>query len=77
MGKATTRISDHAVIRYLERHYNFDFEGVRAKLNTEAVQMAGNMGARAVILPEGRLVIEDRTVVTFLPSRKRGRKGRG
>ena len=66
---ASVRISDHAVIRFLERHYGFDFEAERAKLDSPVVQKAGMFGNCTVKTSFGRLVIQDKTVVTFLPPR--------
>lgn len=67
-------ISDHAVLRYLERAYGLDVEAVRAEMMV-GVPAAIDFGARVVICHGVRLIIRDgRTVVTVLPKRKgRGR----
>lgn len=65
----TVRISDHAVIRYLERHYGFDFEAVRREMDTPALQLAGEMGAEALKWNGGRLIIRDQCAVTFLANK--------
>lgn len=72
------RVTDHAVIRYLERHYGFDFEKMRAQLDTPTVRLAAKMKARSVKFNGGRLIIENDTVITYLPSkaeRKRHTQG--
>lgn len=68
----TPRISDHAVIRYLERRHGFDFEAVRAEMLTKAVRVAVEFGASTVVDGlGGRLIIRNGTVVTYLPARRR------
>lgn len=59
-------ISDHAVIRYLERCYGFDFEEVRDEIVTPAVRAAGNMGAACVKVAAGTFKITGRTITTFI-----------
>lgn len=61
------RVSDHAVLRYLERASGMDFAAVRHKLLTPNVVAAMKAGARAVKVDGGRLIIKDDTVVTFAP----------
>lgn len=68
-AKVEPRISDHAVIRYLERRFDFDFNAIRNSLLTNAVKMAINMGAQAVKVDGGKFMIRDHTVTTFVPRR--------
>ena len=42
------RVSDHAVVRFLEREYGFDFEAVRESLLTDTVIAAMDAGATSV-----------------------------
>ena len=64
--KEKPRVSDHAVIRYLEREYGFTFEDIREKLLTPFVLAAMDAGAEAVQLNGGTLKIKGRTVVTYV-----------
>lgn len=60
------RVSDHAVIRYLERKYGFTFEDVRAEMLTPAVLNAMDAGANGVKLNGGTFKIKGRTVTTYV-----------
>jgi predicted nucleic acid-binding Zn-ribbon protein len=64
--KEKPRVSDHAVIRYLEREYGFTFEDIREKLLTPFVLAAMDAGAEAVQLNGGTLKLKGRTVVTYV-----------
>jgi len=61
-------ISDHAILRYLERVSGVDVDAIRQSLSTHVVRWAVVMGARSVVIPEGgKLVLNDRgRVVTIL-----------
>ncbi|WP_293875533.1 MULTISPECIES: hypothetical protein [unclassified Sphingomonas] len=62
-----TGISDHAVLRFIERVYGVDIEKVRAEMNTPALASAVEFGARCLIGRHGeRLVIRDGIVVTVI-----------
>lgn len=63
---AKPRVSDHAVIRFLERKHGFTFEDVRAELLTDAVIAAMRAGAEGVKTPHGKLKLKGMTVVTFI-----------
>lgn len=79
-GPKTIRIpsiSDHAMVRYLERHYNFDFQELKASLLTEPVRMACEMGAQSVKAHGGRWTIRNGVVTTFLTKRRASRKAGG
>ncbi|MBL4940355.1 MAG: hypothetical protein JKY81_01680 [Colwellia sp.] len=60
------RVSDHAVIRFLERHYGFDFEKQRGELMTSTVKAAMQLGATRVKCHGYKLVLEGNTVVTVI-----------
>lgn len=60
------RVSAHAVIRYLERVHNFDFEDQREKLLTPTVLMAMKMGSGKVKCDGYSLVLKGNTVITVV-----------
>jgi len=63
-------ISDHAVLRYLERRHGLDVEKVREEMNSPALEIADAFGCPVVIGKYGqRLLIRDGVVVTTLPKR--------
>lgn len=67
-------ISDHAVLRYLERAYGLDVEGVRAEM-AAAIKPAIDFGASVVIVHSVRLVLKDgRYCVTALPKGRRAHR---
>ena len=59
-------ISDHALLRYIERVCGVNVENLKAELLTDAVVLAIKQGASAVKSPVGTMVIKGSTVVTFL-----------
>lgn len=59
-------ISDHALLRYIERVCGVNVEDLKAELLTDAVVLAIKQGASAVKSPVGTMVIKGSTVVTFL-----------
>lgn len=69
-------VSDHAVLRWLERHLDMDIEAVRASILTPARREAILCGAVHIHRPaEGvtLCIAEDGTVKTVLPIRHRRR----
>jgi hypothetical protein len=65
-------ITDHAVIRYLERVYHVDIDAIRHEMDSGIVSAAIRFGCDTVIMGNGaRLKIRDGAIVTVLP--KRGR----
>lgn len=58
-------VSDHAVLRWLERVEGFDVEALRKRLG-EAARIGLRHGAAGVLLGAGRLVLRDCVVVTTL-----------
>ena len=69
-----TPITDHAVLRYLERKYGFDIEKIRKEMLTPAVSLAISSGAQGIQVHGGRMVIKQGVVVSFLPGTSRRRK---
>lgn len=63
-------VSDHAVLRYLERVLDLDVDAVRGLILSET-KRAIAAGASAVVRDGVRYVILNRTVVTVLLSSKR------
>tara|TARA_R110000822_G_scaffold310329_1_gene442613 strand:+ start:186 stop:503 length:318 start_codon:yes stop_codon:yes gene_type:complete len=71
------RVTDHAVLRYLERVEGFDVEDLREQLaNTEVLKLAAALGNGEYPVGkqgEGVLVVNEGVVVTVLPSRTKKR----
>jgi hypothetical protein len=63
---AEPRVSDHAVIRYLERMHGFSFEAVRKELLTPAVVNAMRSGVGTVRTNRGTFRLKDCTIVTVI-----------
>lgn len=63
-ARKAPRVSDHAVIRYLERKYGFDFEDVREEILTPKMIDAINSGANAFKVNNAKFIVKDKTVVT-------------
>lgn len=78
--KLVPTVSDHALLRYIERAHGIDIEALRAKVLTPSVVTAIKAGASAVKSSVGTMVIKGTTVVTFLDvdmrQRKKVKKGR-
>lgn len=61
-------LTDHAVERYQERVENIAPGEIFQRLNTQAMRVAVQIGARCVKLPTGhRAVLKGRHVVTIVP----------
>lgn len=63
-------VTDHCVMRYVERALGLDIEGIRESIAAVA-RPAAAMGATACIYNGVKLVIRDGAVVTALPGRTR------
>jgi hypothetical protein len=64
-------ISDHAVLRFLERAYGLDVESVKAEM-MKGIEPAVAFGAPVAIVHNVRLIIRDgRCCVTALPKGRR------
>lgn len=74
--KGEANVSEHALLRYLERRYDFDSEAVRQEMLSPAVRAAIEAGASGVKVEGGSFKISGTTVVTYLLSEKRRRKKR-
>lgn len=60
------RVSDHAVLRFLERAQGFDVDAIRAQMLTPTVVSAINAGACAVQVGGIRMMVKDKTITTVL-----------
>lgn len=70
----TVFVSDHAVLRWLERSAGLDVERSRIALASPAADCAAEIHCHTVILPDGcRLVLRGDVVRTCLPSTKHRR----
>lgn len=66
----TPTITDHAVLRYLERVHNVDVEAIRKEMLCPGISTAIEFGCDTVKLGNGaRLKIRDSMVTTVLPKR--------
>lgn len=71
-----TKVTDHAVLRHLERTYGVDVEHYRRELDTPAVATAVQIGCGTVVGHHGeRLLIKGGCVVTVVGKRY-GRRDR-
>lgn len=74
------RVTDHAVLRYLERVMEVPVEQIRRQILTDGVVLAMALGAQSVRLKDHHVVIQGRVVVTILAPtmavRRRRRKVR-
>lgn len=61
-------ISDHALLRFIERIVDVDLDDLRAKLLTQGVRHAILAGATAIDVEGVKFVVKNRTIVTTLAS---------
>lgn len=69
------RVSDHAVIRYLERVQGVDVEAVRREISQVVATAEDHPGVSGVVLNGLRYKIRDGVVTTILPTRSPGAEG--
>lgn len=60
------RLSDHALLRYLERVMHVDIKAVQARIMTDKVKAAILAGASSVIVAGAKFKIANNTVVTII-----------
>lgn len=71
-----TAVSDHAIVRYMERVYGIDMDAIRAEIATPVVQIAEGFGCGTIIGKHGaRILVRDGVVTTVL-SKRMGRRSR-
>ncbi len=72
-----THITDHALIRWLERVKGIDMDIIRAEMSSAAIDTASRFargGECSVILSSGvRVLVRAGVVQTALPKRRNGR----
>lgn len=64
--RETVRVTDHAVLRYLERAMGFDVEGVRSHIR-DTCEPSASVEATALRADGVKFVITNNTVTTTLP----------
>lgn len=63
--RPTVQVTDHAILRYLERVEGWDIAGLRNQLARSA-SVGLVYGARVVVIAGGKLVLQEDRVVTVL-----------
>jgi hypothetical protein len=66
----TPTITDHALLRYIERVHGIDVEAMKSALLSDTVVLAIKNGAASVKTDECKLVIQGMAVVTVYPVEK-------
>lgn len=59
-------VSDHAVVRYLERRKGMDIEAIRNEILSDKVRSAINMNASSITIEGSKFIIKEGTVVAVL-----------
>lgn len=67
MKKHLVQVTDHALIRYIERVLGHDLDDIRDEIATR-VERAAEIGAEAVIVDGFRFVVDNKKVVTVHPA---------
>lgn len=60
------KVSDHAILRYLERKYNLDIKGIRKEILTPAIIQAIKAGAKAVKVDGMDFKIKNNIITTSI-----------
>jgi hypothetical protein len=60
------RVSDHAIIRFLERKHGFDFEALRREILTPSRVLAIKSGAKAIDHDGVSFKVADGTITTVI-----------
>lgn len=69
-----SHVTDHAVLRYLERHHGIDVEAIRAQLNVPGIDIAAAFGCATVKLGDGsRLKLKGDVACTCFERKRHGR----
>lgn len=61
-------VTDHAVVRYMERVMGFDFSPIRERILRPVVRAALAAGVTRIRLEEGYVIAREGVVTTFLPA---------
>lgn len=59
-------VSEHAVVRYLERHYNIDIDKIRDEILTDSVKSYIKAGAKAINVNGMSFKVEDNVITTVI-----------
>lgn len=73
MKRPLAHVTDHAVLRFLERVGGWDIDAVRREIAAE-VETGIEAGACAVNTGTVTYVLEGRSVITVLPRSRNGRR---
>jgi len=63
------KVSDHAVIRYLERAHNFDFEKVRSKILDDEARGMIHFGCTSIKKFNGKFIVKNDTIITYIANK--------
>lgn len=74
MDAVVPTITDHALLRYMERVHGIDVSKLKAELLSDALVSAIKAGATAMQTPEGTFVINGASVTTFLSKEMRPKR---
>lgn len=67
------RLSDHALLRYLERVKGIDVEGARREIMTPGIVAAVKALATSVLVNGAKFLVRDGTIVTIMEVEKKPR----
>lgn len=73
MTRIEPKVSDHALLRYLERVYKLDIDSLRREILNENVKTAIRAGASAVFIAGCKAPVENGVIKTILPKGAHGR----
>jgi hypothetical protein len=65
------RISDHALMRYIERVYGLDIEAIRTEVMSDSIVAALKTGASAVTVKGVKMLVKDGVIVTVVTDEMR------
>lgn len=60
------KVSDHAIVRYLERVYGLDLDAVRREIMTPERETMIRMGAKRIVTDDHVYIIDNGVIVTVL-----------
>jgi len=70
--KVDARISDHALLRYVERVLEIDVEKLRNHLLSKEIRCAIEAGAKSVTIDGIKFIVQGKTIVTMIaPEQKK------
>ena len=66
LAMSKIKISDHALVRFLQRVHKIDVEKLRSAVLTERQKKMGSLGDCTINSGKHRYIIKDQTLVTIL-----------